>query len=152
MTVLTYLRHYKSPLFWEIGLGFDFEKYSRLACQADFFGVDALKNWIKNEKYKAVIDTRKYIETLEMEEATDGQMRDILPESKVLGTHWTVKKQYVCPRGLGAHYGQPNKCGRACRNAKGDDPDEYEDKEIMIVTVEREHVSFHLDRLTEATD
>ena len=151
MTVLSYLRHCKFPLFWETGLGFDYEKYSRLACQADFFGVSALKTWIKNEKYKAVIDICKSIETFEMEEATDGQIRSIAPECKVFSTHWTTKKQYVCPRGLAAHYGQPHKCGRACRNAQGHDPDEYEDKEILIVTVEREHVNFLLDRLTEST-
>lgn len=40
---------------------------------------------------------------------------------------------YVCPRGIGGHRGNPSACGRACRNARGDDDDEYEDEEVPEV-------------------
>ncbi|MCJ1329213.1 hypothetical protein MMC10_005891 [Thelotrema lepadinum] len=149
--ILTYLLHCKFPLFWDKASGFEFEKYARLASQADFFGVDALKNWIKNENFKTVVEVRKRIVTIPMREAIDGQIKSIDAEFKILSTHWETKKQYVCPRGIAAHYGQFKNCGRACHNARGGEPLEYEDELVMVAAAEDEHIKFHFDRLTEGS-
>lgn len=46
---------------------------------------------------------------------------------------WKTEKLYVCPRGIASHMGNRDACGRLCRNARGDDDDEYEDEEVLKV-------------------
>ena len=150
--VLTYIRHRKFPLFWHKESGFDYGRYSRLAAQADFFGVDRLKSWISVENYKGAIECRKSIGTIPMEEAFDGDTMGISPEIKVISTHWTTKKQYVCPRNIAPHMGRPKYCGRACSNALGNNKPEFRDKPIMTAVVEEEQIAFKLDQLTDGGD
>jgi hypothetical protein len=46
------------PLLWSWEKGFDFAAYNKLMAEADFFGLDNLKDWIQQKKYLEVVETR----------------------------------------------------------------------------------------------
>jgi len=45
------------PLLWTREQGFDYVTYNKLLAEADFFGLDDLKNWIKERKYLKAVKT-----------------------------------------------------------------------------------------------
>lgn len=57
--ILNFLRHpAKFPLFWTKETGFDYALYNKLEAAADFFCIDDLRSWIRNERYKGAVKTR----------------------------------------------------------------------------------------------
>lgn len=99
------------------------------------------------QKYKEVITCRQALRLVTITEPADGDVRGLAQGEKILSTHWTVRKQYVCPRGIFVHEGNPSACGRQCRNARDDDGPEYRDMPVLVAAVEGEQVDFHASRL-----
>lgn len=51
-----------------------------------------------------------------------------------------MQKVYVCPRGIGAHRGRQELCGRQCRNAQEGMERLYEEGEVLRVLEVRKKV------------
>ena len=99
-----------------------------LLAEANYFGVEGLVRYLKEKEYHQSIRVRHTAEEID----------DLVDVSQTMGadmemeyhTTWSKEKVYVCPRGIFVHRGRPEKCGRQCRNAAGEE-DEFEDETIM---------------------
>ena len=53
--VLDFLRTSVPPIFWSRSNAFDLPLYAALLCEADYFQLDALATWIRDERYTYAI-------------------------------------------------------------------------------------------------
>lgn len=129
--VLRHLRHEAMPIFYDDIKGHEYALYLAVLEQARYFGVEPLQKWLEGQKYLQAVKVVLEARVLEDAEAVSGSAgSNVRTEHHVT---WKSRKVYVCPRGLGRHRGNPYACGRSCRNARGDDDDEYEDEEVPQV-------------------
>lgn len=129
--VLRYLRHETVPIFYDGVKGHDYALYLAVLEQARFFDVEPLRKWLEEQNYLRAVKIRRSARVVQGIEDVDGST-----ESHVSIEHhvtWKIRKVYVCPRGVVSHMGHRDACGRLCRNARGDDDDEYEDEEVLKV-------------------
>ena len=130
--VLRYLRSGVPPLFHHgSGTGWDYGLYALVLEQARFFGIEELEKWIGGKKYLAVVKVQRSARMLESYAELDGSSGweteiEYFPV-------WETRKVYVCPRGIACHRGEPSKCGKQCKHARGDEGDEYEDENVLKV-------------------
>ena len=129
--VLRHLRHETMPIFYDDVKGHEHALYAAVLEQARYFGVEPLRKWLEGQTYlqavKVVVSMRVLMDVEEVSGSTGSNVK--------IEHHVTRKtrKVYVCPRGIGRHRGNSDACGRACRNARGDDEYEYEDEEVPEV-------------------
>ncbi|MCJ1285859.1 hypothetical protein MMC26_005201 [Xylographa opegraphella] len=137
--VLQYLRHNVFPIHYDRVKGHDFGFYAALLEQARFFGVENLEKWLKNKSYLEVVRTEYHARQLDSVYSVKDRLRsDVEVEYHPA---WTTKRVYVCPRRITFHRGNPDACGRACKNAQGDADDEYvKEMELDILAIEKKTV------------
>ncbi|KAH4105903.1 hypothetical protein HBI80_213750 [Parastagonospora nodorum] len=140
--LLTFMRRPGTfPLFYNTAKGFDYDLYNKLETEAEYFQVDKLHEWIKNKKYLYAVITN----------ITNAQVRDlddIFPETHLNNESTEqyivsrARKVYLCPRRIGCHRGDPNRCGAACAKAQGGEGDEFEDETYVDVVSVKKKVEF----------
>ncbi|KAH7395266.1 hypothetical protein DE146DRAFT_765053 [Phaeosphaeria sp. MPI-PUGE-AT-0046c] len=130
------------PLFYSKAAGFDYNLYSQLEEEAEYFQMDELHAWIKKKKYLEAIVTKMDCPiTMDLADISLGTTcgpnvtcdRYMLPR---------VRKVYICPRDIVVHRGDPNRCGAACRRAQGDEEPEFEEETYVEVVSVRNEVIF----------
>ncbi|MCJ1437502.1 hypothetical protein MMC27_006889 [Xylographa pallens] len=140
--ILRYLRHNVFPVSYDRIKGHDFGLYAALLEQARFFGVDNLAKWLENNNYFKAVRTEHHARLV----ANVYSFNDAVSSDMELEYYpsWTTERVYVCPRGIGVHRGNPNACGRACKNFQGNADDEYvKEQELKIVAIEKKTVFVH---------
>lgn len=55
---------------------------------------------------------------------------------------WVTKRVYVCPRNIAVHRGNSRACGRQCRNAQGDELDDYKNDVVFKMMAIRKRTIF----------
>jgi len=137
--VLRYLRHSVFPVHYDNVKGHDFGFYAALLEQARLFGVDDLEKWLENKTYFKAVRTEHRAWLLD----DLNSIRDTVGsnvEHQYLPS-WIIERVYVCPRGITVHRGNPDACGRACKNAQGDAADEFvKESELKIVAIEKKTI------------
>ncbi|KAF2658828.1 hypothetical protein K491DRAFT_755909 [Lophiostoma macrostomum CBS 122681] len=129
------------PLFWTLTEGFDYNLYNLLEKQAVYFQVDGLADWIRKKEYQKVIKFRRSepkTEELQSMSSYETCANEEIERYSIKRT----EKVYVCPRGILSHRGHPEQCGRQCRNARGDEPYDYEEKEVIEVVSIMKSISY----------
>ncbi|KAL8914393.1 MAG: hypothetical protein Q9172_007091 [Xanthocarpia lactea] len=127
--ILRFLRLGVYPLCYDNLKGHDYGLYTAIQKQADYLGVEHLVAWLAKKRYLQAIVTETKARLMEDEDEIAGTYSsDVLME---YFPTWRTVKKYVCPRGIGKHYGNPGGCGRACRSAQGDAEEEYEDCQVV---------------------
>lgn len=117
------------PLFWEKAKGFDYELYYKLQTEAEYFGVTALADWIRDEKFLLAVKTITETRTSILEVGMPASVVDIAGSTnKKTHVFAKIRKIYLCPRRIACHRGSPGSCGKACKNYQGDDPDEFQEE------------------------
>ncbi|WEW54946.1 pyruvate decarboxylase [Emydomyces testavorans] len=126
--VMRYLRRGVFPLAFDVVKGHDYALYCRILEEAKYFQCSKLITWLKDELYYKCITRCTLTDTQE-------ELPSLIEDSST----WNLKfsslskadnKVYVCPRGIYLHRGKPQRCGRQCRNAQGDDDPLYDTERI----------------------
>ncbi|KAH7069082.1 hypothetical protein BKA63DRAFT_536332 [Paraphoma chrysanthemicola] len=129
------------PLFYTKDRGFDYDLYNRLEAEVEYFQIDDLRDWIKEKRYEKAIMVHTSI-------AMAKEVDEVVPKRQSVNVeeNWhvipRVRKVYVCPRGIVVHRGDPDRCGQACRKARGDDEIEYDEETYEEVVIVRKEVEF----------
>jgi BTB/POZ domain-containing protein KCTD9 len=135
--ILSYLRRYTLPLFYDRRKGHDHGLYMALLGEAKYFGVEGLVRYLREKEYLQVVKVQHSAEELNRLE----DVKLIVGMDMEVEYHaaWIKKKVYVCPRGIFVHRGQPERCGRQCENARGEVANVFEDEMVMkLVRVKRQ--------------
>jgi BTB/POZ domain-containing protein KCTD9 len=138
--ILRYLRRGVFPLFYDKTTGHNFHLYLALLEEVRYFGISLLQEWLEEKKYLGAVKI-KYSVT-EVDEIKDLQMVERTDKDLEFHLKWHVDKVYICPRMIYVHRGDPNRCGKDCRRAKGDDDDEYEDELVLKGAVVTKHTEY----------
>jgi hypothetical protein len=129
------------PLFYTKDAGFNYNLYHQLEAEAEYFQIDALRDWIKAKKYLQAIVTETY-------SAEVREVDTVLPQRRSvnISEDWHIiprtRKVYMCPRGILVHRGDPNRCGYTCRKARGDADIEYENETYEEAVILKKEVKF----------
>ena len=116
--ILRYLRRGVLPIFYDNLKGHDHSMYLALLEEAKYFQIPRLEKWIRDKAYfQAVKVTRTALEREGVGAIDETTGTDIETDFYPV---WTTKKVYICPRNITIHKGNPNACGRTCRNVQGD--------------------------------
>jgi len=140
--ILRYLRSGVLPLFYSSQTGHDYGTYHALLGEAEYFGIERLKDWLRNKEYEKAVKVECSVEEIE----GLGGMKKTSQANVQVEYHptWTTRKVYVCPRDIPRHRGDPSACGRACREAQGYADDVYEKEEVLkTVVISRRTVLDH---------
>ena len=138
--ILRYLRRGICPVFYDNIKGHDYALYFAVLEEAKYFQIPRLEEWLKDRKYLEVVKIFSSAEELEGVGAISATTADVNVEYH---PHWTSKKVYICPRRTSLHRGDPDRCGRLCRNAQGDAEDEYEEEPVLRTVVIRREAFFN---------
>ncbi|KAL9044903.1 MAG: hypothetical protein Q9214_001993 [Letrouitia sp. 1 TL-2023] len=143
--ILRYLRHNIYPLCYDNVRGHDYAMYENIRSAAEYLMVEKLMEWLSKRKYLDAVTTEYQ---LQIEE---GLASRTTSSNAVLKFHHTykTKKCYVCPRNIPCHYDNPQKCGKDCRRAQGDEEVQYEDIQIPSVLVLTKTVLVNSELLRE---
>ena len=128
--VLNYLRRGVFPLAFDRQRGHDYSLYAKIFEEAKYFQCPLLIVWLEDECYYKCVTwqvSTEIQETAMPETGGDSSFNDCLLTS----CSKNDEKIYICPRSIDIHRGNPQKCGRQCRNAQGDDGPEYETKKVI---------------------
>ncbi|KAH6613941.1 hypothetical protein C7974DRAFT_321867, partial [Boeremia exigua] len=129
------------PLFWSKDQGFDYDLYQRLQAEAKYFQIDRLHSWIEKKAYLNAITIHTYQpRTMELKDVKHDTMSGCMSEN----WHYVPKvhKTYVCPRRIAVHYGNQDRCGKACRLYQGDCDTEYDEEDYLEVVSVRKEIVF----------
>lgn len=131
--ILRYLRSGILPLFYSSLTGHDYGTYRALLGEAEYFGIERLKDWLRNKEYEKAVKIECSVEEVE----GLGGMAWTGQANVEVEYHpaWTTRKVYICPRRISVHNGDPSACRRACRKSQGDAEDEFEDEEVLRTIV-----------------
>ncbi|KAL8875230.1 MAG: hypothetical protein Q9198_006380 [Flavoplaca austrocitrina] len=143
--ILRFLRHGVYPLCYDKAKGHDFATYALIQKQADYFGVQKLVTWLRKELYLQAITITVTARIAEDVDEIEG--RNISNDKISHYPTWKTVRNYVCPRGLSKHYGNPKACGFQCRKARGDAEDEYDDCSVpssTLILIERHVANKHV--------
>lgn len=141
--ILRYLRRGVFPIFYDKTNGHNHCLYLALLEEAKYFQITQLKEWLEKKQYLRVITIK--CSAKEVNQPEDLRMSRSSDMDVTFYPAWGTKKVYVCPRGISSHRGNPYACGRACKNAQGEDEDSYEEEpELRVIVVEQQTVfDFH---------
>ncbi|KAJ8118554.1 hypothetical protein OPT61_g488 [Boeremia exigua] len=129
------------PLFWAKDRGFDYNLYQRLQAEAGYFKVFTLYQWIMDKRYLDAITIHTHLpQVCELDDISHDTMAANISEERFYTPK--VHKTYVCPRGIVVHYGKRDACGRACRDAQGDDDTDYDEEDYIEVVSVRSEIVF----------
>ncbi|KAF1950158.1 hypothetical protein CC80DRAFT_554618 [Byssothecium circinans] len=120
------------PFFYDKGKGFDYDLYNKLEEEANYFGIDALAEWIEKKKYLGALKIHAgspIVCEIGDFRGLDNNVHEEDVRRYITGT----RPVYVCPRGIPVHKGDPARCGQACAKARGGAEYEYENEEYMQV-------------------
>ena len=138
--ILRYLRRGVLPVFYDNAKGHDHALYFSLLEEARYFQIPRLEIWLEEKTYLQAVKIKHTAVELEgVEQIPETIEADTELEYQ---TARTVKKVYVCPRGIFVHRGNPNNCGKLCRKSQGDAEDEYVDEEVLRTLVIRRRTIF----------
>ena len=138
--VLRYLRHGTMPVLYDDARGHDYGAYLAVREQAQYFGVEPLQRWVEERRYLWAVRVAREATVLEGWEHVAGSAgAHVKVEHHV---SWTMEKVYVCPRDIDVHRGRRDRCGKACRNAQGDDEEEYAEEKVLKVLEVRKTTVF----------
>ncbi|RMZ77917.1 hypothetical protein DV738_g4127, partial [Chaetothyriales sp. CBS 135597] len=141
--ILRYLRSGTLPIFYRTPGGHDYGKYQALIGEAEYFGIERLKNWLKKREYENAVKVEHWVREHEDLESILYKTYNSNVELEYHPT-WTVRKIYKCPRGIVLHRGNPSACGRQCRNAMDEDGPEYDEEDLLkTITITRTLVFDH---------
>ena len=144
---LRFLHHGVYPLFYDATKGHDFAMYAAIYTQADHFDIPNLKTWLKEQQYfKAVTATISAVVFEGVNDLNGSHDSDLKVQ---YFPAWVIKKKYMCPRGVRVHYDHAEACGKACREARGDNEIQYGRCAELSVMVLTEKVVFHLERCVD---
>ncbi|KAG9231470.1 hypothetical protein BJ875DRAFT_382895, partial [Amylocarpus encephaloides] len=121
--VLRYLRERVFPIFFDIEKGYDHVRYQEIWYAARYFQINDLQVWLEKRFYLRAV---KVVHRVEVDPGitSSTDLRYELrgnSERIFFYPNWITRKVYFCPRGIAGHNVEPNKCGRKCRNALGED-------------------------------
>ncbi|KAL8947715.1 MAG: hypothetical protein Q9222_006039 [Ikaeria aurantiellina] len=141
--ILRYLRHGVYPLCYSRAHGgwHDYATYAAIHQLADYLGIPALVTWFYRRRWMSAIEKHYHTDVVEGED-----LSRTIPDSDVMVRHyptWTVRKKYVCPRGIAVHHDNKGKCGKACMAARGEAEDEYEECAVLTTLVVTEKLVFN---------
>jgi hypothetical protein len=71
--ILDFLRSSVPPIFWTRTNGFDLPLYASLLHEAEYFQLEALTTWIRNEQYINTISITSSMEVIPLRECGDGK-------------------------------------------------------------------------------
>jgi hypothetical protein len=71
--ILDFLRSSVPPIFWTRTNGFDLPLYASLIHEAEYFQLEALTTWIRNEQYVNSISITSSMEVISLEECGNGK-------------------------------------------------------------------------------
>ena len=133
--ILRYLRNRVFPLFCSAPSGYDYALYHAVWEQARRFGIPELESWIADHRYLRLI---RHVVLAEKLPNLDAVAKTV-DAGVEIDYHpvWKVLKVYMCPRKIPVHRGRPDLCGKACREARGEADDEFEEEgswEIVAAT------------------
>lgn len=98
-----------------------------------YFGIEPLHQWIKEKGYLQAMTIQYSVKEVKgqgiyesgYDAAVDGNTERSYHPS------WGTESVYQCPRGISSHDGNPNSCGRACGKAKGENGDDYVERDVL---------------------
>ncbi|KAF2793744.1 hypothetical protein K505DRAFT_325268 [Melanomma pulvis-pyrius CBS 109.77] len=144
------------PLFWSKEKGFDFALYNKLSCEADYFGLHDLRDWIRKKKFQRGIYASgiKVITTpiydchesffIDDDSVSDGTSLNYL-KAEIVNTPETQK--WVCP-GYESH-DDPSVCydlmSEACLNHDSGDLAGHWEKstKVHVLTIRETQVDMN---------
>lgn len=137
--ILRYLRSGTLPFFYEKSRGHDYSKYHMLLAEAEYFGIEGLKDWLKNNKYEYALTVHHYVRTVrDIDDLHKTRTADCELEYHPT---WKTRKVYICPQKIDDHRGDPSACTRRCKKIQGDAADEYEEEEYPEILVIQRSIS-----------
>ena len=74
--ILNFLRRSIPPLFWTRTNGFDYSLYSTLYREAEYFGIEALAEWISKQQYQQCVRTSLSMEAEDLSHCLRGILGD----------------------------------------------------------------------------
>ncbi len=137
--ILRYLRRGVFPLFYNRAHGFDEGLYVLLMHEADFFGIEKLKDWIASKKYLQAVAVEQTADIVEGRE-DDSLLSNYshIPDANIEKLYfptWKDVQVYRCPRDIGLHRGNPRRCGKDCAKARVDGEPEFETASVLHTLV-----------------
>ncbi|KAL3487326.1 hypothetical protein BJX62DRAFT_9203 [Aspergillus germanicus] len=137
--ILRYLRRGVLPIFYDLQKGHDEALYDALLKEANFLGIAQLESYLENRTYLERVAVSRWVDV--PEPAYNVVSTVDLDVNVVYHVQWVEEKVYLCPRRINCHNRPPGSCGRDCMKAKGDKPDEYEERHVRKVTAVNTRVS-----------
>ncbi|KAI1264999.1 hypothetical protein F5Y18DRAFT_417512 [Xylariaceae sp. FL1019] len=139
--VLCYLRTGVFPLYFDhTTKTFDYAKYNVLLGAARLFRIEKLEQWIQKQGYLQAMKVQHTIDKYEESQQAMIPKAHKMDEQLNFSFVSRAKRTYLCPRRIVVHNGQPDKCGRQCKNAQGDADREYEEtRELTTIVVKTRH-------------
>jgi hypothetical protein len=137
--LLRFMRRTKVfPLFYDAAKGFDYDLYNKLELEAEYFQIDTLQEWIKNQSYTHAIKTK--IGSAAVHNIRSAMQLESIRSPEMHITPCT-KKVYLCPRQIAAHRGRADLCGAACHKRQAENDVVYEDDPYwQVLSFEKEVV------------
>jgi hypothetical protein len=138
--ILRYLRRGVLPIFYDKVKGHDHALYLALLEEARYFQIQRLQKWLEE---------KRFLRAMMVSTTTRDEGESIVgcTESKDSNKQFEIyplmymRKVYLCPRRIDRHKGDPDSCGRQCRNAQAEGGPEYVDEPCMkIVSVTKETI------------
>jgi len=131
--ILRYLRRGVLPVVYEKSHGFDYAFYRALQKEALYFGIEPLHKWVKEKGYLQAVTIQYSVEEVKGQDIHVNSYGATVDGNTERSYHpsWGTEKVYRCPRGISMHNGNPSACGRACEKAKGEDGDDYVERDIL---------------------
>ena len=105
--------------------------------EARYFQVESLEKWIRDKTYlKAIKSTHRASEVDRIQDVSRSFSSELDVEYH---TSWKTEKIYICPRRIFVHRGNPEACGRQCKQAQGTAEPEYEEElTVKALAIEKE--------------
>lgn len=141
--ILRYLRRGVLPVVYDKTRGFDHAFYQALHEEAGYFGIEPLRKWVEKKDYLKAVTIQYSAEEFKGQGISDGGYDAIVngDTERSYCPCWGTEKVYQCPRFI--HNGNPRACGKACERAKGDNGDDYVERDILRTLVITKRIVFN---------
>ncbi|KAF2750470.1 hypothetical protein M011DRAFT_474903 [Sporormia fimetaria CBS 119925] len=155
--ILQFMRrptHY--PVFWSKDKGFDYNLYTLVQAEAEYFQLNDLRRWIFNGSYERCIETAFLVpvrEPIKTDHLRFLQLKNYSKEGDVKVEHHVVVSKlevFACPRNVQEHMvqrGESLKCTANCYK-KDLVPGKYVTKELQEVVTFMTKTEFNVGRAT----